>query len=83
MILQNLSLNDTFSICAAILQRARDDYLFDAEGQRSDAEWFFRSNWAQVITNGTIDAEFVITELNRRIDELNRVREDTEQREWE
>ena len=83
MILQNLSLNDTFSICAAILQRARDDYLFDAEGQRSDAEWFFRSNWAQVITNGTIDAEFVIAELNRRIDELNRVREDTEQREWE
>ena len=81
MILQNLSLNDTFSICAAILQRARDDYIFDAEGQRSDAEVFLRGNWAQVITNGTLDAERAIAELDRRIDELNRVREDTKQRE--
>ena len=70
-ILQNLSLNDTFSICAAILQRARDDYIFDADGQRRDAERFFRSNWMQIITNGTFDAEFVIAELNRRIDEIN------------
>ena len=81
MILQNLSLNDTFSICAAILRRASEDYIYDVDGQRSDAEWFFRSNWAQVITNGALDADLAITELNRRIDELNGIRKDTEQRE--
>lgn len=72
-ILKNISINDTFGICAAILQRARDDYIFDADGQRSDAEWFFRSKWAQIITNGTLNAELVIAELDRRIDELNRI----------
>ena len=80
-ILKNISLNDTFGICAAILQRARDDYIFDADGQRSDAEWFFRSNWAQIITNGTLNAELVIAELDRRIDELNRTGINTERTE--
>lgn len=81
LILRNLSLNDTFGICAAILQRARDDYIYDADGQRSDAEVFLRGNWAQIITNGTLDAELVIAELDRRIDELNRTGNNTEQEE--
>ena len=79
MILQNLSLNDAFNICAAVLQRARDDYILDIDGQRSDAEWFLRSNWAQIITNGTLNADAVIAELNRRRNELKRARENTEQ----
>ena len=83
LILQNISLNDTFGICAAILQRARDDYIYDADGQRSDAEVFFRSNWAQIITNGALNAEYVIAELNRRIDELNRIGINTERTEWQ
>ena len=81
MILQNISIYDTFSIAAAILQRARDDYIYDADGQRSDAEWFFRSNWAQVITNCELNADYVLAELDRRIDELNRTGINTERTE--
>ena len=75
-ILQNISLNNAFSIAAAIFQRARDDYILDVENQRSDAEWFLRSNWAQVLTNGELNAELTISELDRRIDGLKRIRSD-------
>lgn len=82
-ILRNLSLNDTFSLCAGILRRAKEDYIYNIKEQRSDAEWFFRSAWAQTITNGALDPDKAIEELDRRIDELKRTGVNTERTEWE
>lgn len=83
MILQNISLEDTFRIVTAILIRARDDYILNADGQRSDAEVFFKSNWAQIMTNGELNAELTLRELDRRIYELKQTGEYFERAEWE
>lgn len=74
IILRNIDLDATFRICYAILQRAKDDYVFNSDNQRSDAEVFFKSNWAQIITNGELDPDAVIKELDRRI-EINGLNE--------
>lgn len=64
-ILQNITIEETFRIATAILIRARDDYILNADNQRSDAEVFFRSNWAQIITNGELNADELLKELDR------------------
>lgn len=63
--IQNMDFDATIRIVCAIFERAREDYIFNIEGQRSDAEVFFRSNWAQVLTNGALHPEAVIRELDR------------------
>ena len=55
-----------FSLIASIFIRARDDYLFDTDGKRGDAEEFLRSEWAKELTMWNFDAE----ETMRMLDEV-------------
>ena len=80
-VLQDISLDATFALTRAILQRARDDYILNVDNQQSDARVFFRSNWAQVLTNGELDPDRVLAELDRRIYELDGNTEDSERTE--
>lgn len=69
-ILQSLTLEDTFRIIYAALIRARDDYVLNADNKRKDAARFFRSNWAQILTNGELDPDAVFKELDRYVYEF-------------
>lgn len=82
-IIKHINLEKTFEIVAAILHRAKEDYITNDDNQRSDAEVFFKSNWAQIMTNGALVPELVFEELDRRIYELDQIREDIERTEWE
>ena len=54
-----------FSLIEGIFQKARTDYLTNENGMRSDAEAFFRSEWAQLLSLGGFDPEKVLKHLNR------------------
>ena len=53
-----------FSLIAGIFLRAREDYLTNADGQRSDAEVFLRGVWAQTLSLGGFDADRLLQMLN-------------------
>lgn len=64
-ILQNAPMELLFSLIAGIFIRARTDYITNDDGQRSDAEVFLRSVWAQDLSLSVFDAD----ELLERMDE--------------
>jgi len=49
-----------FVLIAEIFQRAKDDYINNTDGQRSDAEVFMRGSWAQELSYEGFDAEAVL-----------------------
>lgn len=57
-----------FGIIASIFIRARDDYLFNTDGNREDAEKFFRSQWAKELSLWSFDADEAIAMLDEVIE---------------
>lgn len=57
-----------FGLIASIFSRARDDYLFDVDGNKKDAEAFLRSEWASELSLWNIDADEVIRILDEVIE---------------
>lgn len=55
-----------FGLIASIFIRARDDYLYDTDGNREDAEEFFRSTWAKELSMWEFNAD----EALRLLDEV-------------
>ena len=56
-----------FSLIAGIFLRAREDYLTNADNQRSDAEVFFKGMWAQNLSLEGFDAMKLLEMLNEEI----------------
>lgn len=56
-----------FSLVAGIFLQARTDYLTNKDGQRSDAELFLTSNWAQDLSLDGFDAMKVLESLNEEM----------------
>lgn len=56
-----------FCLIEGIFERARDDYIYDTDGERSDAEWFFRSEWAQELSLSKFDPEAVLKQMDEEI----------------
>lgn len=68
-----------FSLIAGIFLRAREDYIYNTDGRRKDAEIFLRSEWAQELSQCGFDVEKLMDLLDReKADELERTREDSE-----
>ena len=67
-LLDNMPFELMMSIIASIFIRARDDYLFNTDGKRKDAEKFFRSEWARELTLWNLDADETIKILNEVIE---------------
>lgn len=57
-----------FALIAGIFERAREDYLTDADGKKSDAEWFFRSEWAQELSLSAFDPDEVLIQMDKEIE---------------
>lgn len=57
-----------FGLIASIFLRARDDYLFDTDGKRQDAEEFFRSTWAKELSMWEFDADEALRILDEVIE---------------
>lgn len=76
-IIQNAPKELLFCLVAGIFQRARDDYIYNTDGMRSDARWFLRSQWAQELSLSEFDAEEVLKLLDEEIaNESEQDRED-------
>ena len=56
-----------FSLVSAIFLRAREDYIFNTDGKRNDAEVFLRSAWAQELSLQGFDVETLMEQLNEEI----------------
>lgn len=68
-----------FCLIQGIFERARIDYMTNEDGQRGDAEMFFRGQWAQELSLSEFDANEVLKLMDEEIaDELDRDREDYE-----
>lgn len=67
-----------FLLIAGIFLRARDDYIYNTDNKGSDAEVFFRGNWAQELSIRGFDAEKVLQNYNDKINADKRTDEDTE-----
>lgn len=67
-ILDEIPLELLFSLIAGIFERARIDYLTDADGKRSDAEVFFRSLWAQDLSLSQFDPDMVLKLMDEEIE---------------
>lgn len=57
-----------FALIMAIFERAREDYLTNVDGKRSDAERFFRSEWAQELSLSTFDPDEVLIQMDEEIE---------------
>ena len=57
-----------FGLVAGIFLRAREDYVYNAEGQRQDAEMFLRSQWAQDLSGDGFNVESLFALLDREKD---------------
>lgn len=62
-----------FSLIAGIFLRAREDYVTNADNQGSDAEVFLRSEWAQQLSLSSFDADAVIEQMDKEINEAGRI----------
>lgn len=66
-LIQTAPMELLFVIISGIFLRARDDYLFNTDGKRKDAESFFRSTWAKELSLWRFDADETINMLNEVI----------------
>lgn len=79
----NDALNDIpyeilFTLITGIFLRARDDYIYNADNQRSDAEVFLKGNWAQELSVHGFDTSKLFETLNEVMDEFRETDSDTE-----
>lgn len=56
-----------FCLIQGIFERAREDYMTNTEGQKSDAEVFFRGEWAQILSMSEFDADELIKQMDEEI----------------
>ena len=56
-----------FSLVAGIFLRAREDYLTNTEGQRSDAAVFLKGQWAQSLSVDGYDADALMRLLDEEL----------------
>lgn len=83
-ILQEAPMELLFSLIASIFVRARIDYMLDTEGQKSDAEVFFRSPWAQSLSLSQFDPEKVLKEMDEEIENgTDYLRGNTGRKKWQ
>ena len=66
-IIQEMPLELMFSLIMGVFARARQDYIQNPEGQRSYAEAFLRSEWAQLLSLSGYDPEKLIQMLDEEI----------------
>lgn len=66
-IIQEMPFEILFSLIMGVFTRARQDYMLNPEGQRSDAEWFFRSEWAQELSLSQFDPEEVLKLMDEEV----------------
>lgn len=57
-----------FALIAGIFERAREDYMTDSDGKRTDAEVFFKGDWAQTLSLSAFDPEAVLSEMDEEIE---------------
>lgn len=77
--LENAPYELLFSLIAGIFLRAREDYIYNSDNQRKDAEVFFQGDWAQELSLQGFDAKKALEVLNEEIkDATRRIDEDTE-----
>ena len=60
-----------FSLIAGIFLRAREDYIENADNQRTDAEVFLKGNWAQELSLQGFDAEKLMEQLQEEMTDGN------------
>lgn len=66
-ILDDMPLELFFGLIEGIFARARTDYIYDTDGMRDHAEWFFRSEWAQLLSLSRFDPDEVLEQMNEEI----------------
>lgn len=72
-----------FALIAGIFTRARIDYLTNADGKKNDAEWFFRSEWAQELSLSQFDPDKVLKLMDEDIENgLTEIGDDSDGAEW-
>lgn len=67
-IIEEAPLELYFALVTQIFIRAREDYLYNSDGMRSDAEVFFRSEWAQILSVSGYDPGKLIEMLDEEIE---------------
>lgn len=78
-IVQEAPMELLFALIEGIFQRAREDYIFNTDGEHDDAEKFFNSQWAQSLSLNGFDADALLDILDEEImDGLKRADEDIE-----
>lgn len=68
-----------YPLISGIFIRAREDYIFNADGKRSDAEVFLRSQWAQDLSVAGFNVDEVFATLEMEMaDEARGTDKDSE-----
>lgn len=67
-VLDEMSFDTMMLLIEGVFRRARADYLLDSNGQRADAEKFFRSDWAQKMCLSRFDPDEVIAIMDEEIE---------------
>lgn len=62
-VLDDMPFELMLDLIMGVFQRAREDYMYDIDGKRSDAEVFFRSEWAQLLSLSRFDPEDVLKQM--------------------
>lgn len=71
--IEEASIELLFCLIQGIFEQARKDYMTNEDGQRGDAEVFFRGQWAQELSLSEFDAEDVIGRMDEEMqNELDR-----------
>ena len=77
-VIDNMPTELLFCLIQGIFERARIDYLTNEDNQRSDAEAFLKSPWAQALSLSYFDAEEALKQMDEEIlYGFERDREDT------
>lgn len=66
-IIEDAPLELLFSLIEGVFERAKIDYVLNSEGERSEAEWFLRSEWAQTLSLSGYDPDKLIEMLDEEI----------------
>lgn len=82
-IIQDAPMELLFSLIAGIFMRARADYEMNVNGQKKDAEVFFRSEWAQILSVAGFDPDKALKAMDEEVaDGLNWFRTDSIRDKW-
>ena len=67
-ILSNMPRDLMLCLVSGIFERARDDYISNADNERANAEKFLKSEWAQTLSIEGFDSQELLIRLNEEIE---------------